>query len=84
MSKFEGAEQTNSRASGLKMLVAGVAVFVVCAIIQAACGSSMFSTSYSDSGSTLKELLINVTFWPGWMLTVALVLGGVLRLAKDR
>lgn len=56
-----------------------VAVFIVASIIQAACGSSMFSSSYAST-SLVQDLLINVTFLPGWLLTAALALAGVKKL----
>ena len=63
--------------------VAAIVVFVGAAIIQAACGSCMFSSSYSST-SLVQDLLINVTFWPGWLLTAVLILAGVGKLmAKE-
>lgn len=58
-----------------------VGVFVVCSIIQAAGGSSMFSQDYYPPDSVLLDFAMNMTFWPGWLLTGALLLaaGGALR-----
>lgn len=60
-------------------IVAGVGLFIVCCIIQAACGSSMFSSTYRSTG-LLATLLINVTFWPGWIASVGIVLMGLVGL----
>ncbi|WP_406832830.1 hypothetical protein ABEG17_08410 [Pedococcus sp. KACC 23699] len=75
---------TGSNLSGPAQLGAAAAVFIVCCIVQAACGSSMFSTSYADPGSVVKDLLLNVTFWPGWAITVGLALRGVLEMVADK
>ena len=82
MSQNQG--QSGSRLSGPALLGAAVGVFILCCIIQAACGSSMFSTSYPATDSTMKDLLINVTFWPGWLMTAALAIKGVAALRTDR
>lgn len=61
------------------MIGAAVVVFIICSVIQAACGSSMFSNTYSSSTGLIKTLLLNVTFYPGWGLTALLGLGGILK-----
>lgn len=58
-------------------IAGGIAVFIVCSIIQATGGSSMFSNSYMPPDSAFLDLLLNVTFWPGWILTVGLIVQGV-------
>lgn len=64
-------------------IAGGIAVFIVSSIIQATMGgSSMFSMSYVDRGF-LAGLLVNVTFWPGWIFTVGLVGSGILELIDD-
>jgi len=65
-----------SRGKSALWIVAGVAVFVVCCIIQGACGSSMFSGSYYSNG-WVSDILINLTFWPGWIASIGLVLMGL-------
>ena len=72
-------------AGGIMKIVGGIAVFIACWIVQATMGdSSMFSMSYVNRG-TLQGLLVNVTFWPGWILTGALIVAGIqeLREADD-
>ena len=61
---------------GIGMLVAAAGLFLVCSLIQAAYGSSMFDSTYSDPGF-LGSMLVTVTFWPGWLGTVALAASGV-------
>lgn len=72
--------QQAKRAKGTLMLAAAVAVFIVCSIVQASGDSSMFSTTYPDPESAAKEMLMNITFWPGWLVTVGLLIGGVINL----
>lgn len=61
-------------------IVGGVAVFVVCWIVQVTMGdSSMFSMTYADRGF-LQGILVNATFWPGWILTGAFIGGGIVDL----
>jgi hypothetical protein len=57
---------------GLALLAGAAAVFVVCALAQSAAGSSMFSSSYPADDSLIQSLLANVTFYPGWLATLAL------------
>ena len=87
MSQEQGPKTTSStsveRATGAVLLGAAVVVFIICCIIQAACGSSMFSSSYADTG-LIKGLLINVTFYPGWLLTGALAVGGIKSLVTGK
>jgi hypothetical protein len=68
---------------GTASIAAGVAVFIVCWIIQAAAGgSSMFSMSYAGGGF-FQTLLVTVTFWPGWLATLALIGKGVMDLIDN-
>lgn len=72
-----GAEVTR----GVVRIVAGSAVFLGCWIVQATLGeSSMFSMTYVDQGF-VPMLLVNVTFWPGWIVTVGMIGSGVSQLA---
>jgi hypothetical protein len=67
-------------ASGAARIVAGVGVFIVASIIQASMGdSSMFSMEYRP-GNLFQDLMVNVTFWPGWLLTIGLIGSGVMEL----
>lgn len=73
-----------SRAVGIGTIVAAGAVFVVASIVQAIGGSSMFSTTYAEPDSFVLDLIMNLTFWPGWILTAALLVGGTRTLiAKE-
>ncbi len=67
---------------GVAKLVGAVVVFVVCSIIQVAGGSSMFDPSYDPSTGFVLGLLVNLTFYPGWLLTAGLVVSGVKELAN--
>ena len=73
----------NVRRKGGLLIAAGIAVFIVASIIQAVLGSSMFSSSYTSTG-LVQDLLINVTFWPGWLLTIALIIAGARLLVTGK
>lgn len=53
------------------------AVFIICSLVQAAGGSSMFSSEYYPPDSALLDLAMNLTFWPGWLISLALVASAV-------
>lgn len=53
------------------------AVFILCSIVQGAAGSTMFSTRYVPTDNLLMDLALNLTFWPGWLITVTLVVSAV-------
>lgn len=72
------------RGKGLAYLGLAGAIFVVCSMVQAMGGSSMFSTSFPDPGNLLFELLMQVTFWPGWALTGYFAFRGVVMLVADK
>jgi hypothetical protein len=82
-----GAETANRQAGsgvsfrpikGLPLIGFGIGVFVVCSIIQTVFGSSMFSGSYYiDSAGIIGALLINLTFYPGWLVTIFSIIGGI-------
>jgi hypothetical protein len=66
--------------SGGAKIAAGVGVFIIASIVQATLGdSSMFSVSYLDRG-LLSAMLVNATFWPGWLFTVGLIGAGIIDL----
>jgi len=65
---------------GWLMIGGGVGVFIIASIIQALGDSSMFSTYYYETGNVVIDLLVNFTFYPGWILTGALIVMGVLAL----
>lgn len=77
------SDVTRAAKSGWTLIGAAVAVFVFCAIVQAACGSSMFHSSFRPT-STVKDLLLNITFWPGWTLTGGLGVAGLRMLLQSR
>ncbi len=64
---------------GFGLLGAAAAVFILCSLVQGAFGSSMFDTSYRDPG-IVGTILINLTFWPGWIGTVGLAVFGAFAL----
>jgi hypothetical protein len=66
------------------MIVGGIAVFIVCSVIQGAVGSSMFSQSYVPPDNAFMELLLNLTWWPGWVVTLGLIIGGVRQLVQSK
>jgi flagellar biosynthesis protein FliQ len=71
-------------AKGLPMIGVGIAVFIACSIIQAVFGSSMFSLSYVPSRvGILGAILINLTWWPGWLVTAISILGGIGTMFKS-
>lgn len=62
----------------------GIAVFILCSIVQAVGGSSMFQTEYYKPDNLLLDIAMNVTFYPGWGITILLLLKGVgALLSKD-
>lgn len=70
-------ERAKTLVMGLGLLAAAAALFGLCSAVQSAYGSSMFDSSYVDPGF-VGGLLINLTFWPGWVGTVVLAGLGVL------
>jgi hypothetical protein len=66
------------------LIVGGIAVFIVCSIIQASGGSSMFSQSYYPPDNAFIDLLMNLTWWPGWIATLGLIIAGVRQLWPSR
>jgi hypothetical protein len=79
-----GSKVSFSPSKGFPMLVAGIVVFVVCSIIQGIFGSSMFDRSYSPSqAGIVGAILLNITFWPGWLLTIGCLLGGLRAMFKS-
>lgn len=70
----------NQQREGAIQIALGVGVFIVCSIVQGACGSSMFSSSYPGSDNAVQGLLANLTFYPGWLLTLGLCARGAVTL----
>ena len=80
--KSSGAK---TAASAVLSIVVGIAVFIGCALVQAAGDSSMFETGFSAPGNAVLEVAMQVTFWPGWMATAYFVGTGILGLlGRDR
>lgn len=73
------ANDSKSVGPSLGLLGGAAAVFILCSLVQGAFGSSMFSSTYSDPG-LVGSLLVNLTYWPGWALTIALAGMGLLGL----
>jgi hypothetical protein len=71
---------TSASSNPIGMIAGGVAVFVGCSIVQAAGGSSMFESTFDDPDNAALAILMQVTWWPGWIVTVLLIGGGVLGL----
>lgn len=78
MSKKSPASRSGTSQPFL-LIGAGIAVFVVCSIVQAAGGTHMFSGSFPEPDSLILEFLIQVTWWPGWLATIALIGTGIWR-----
>ena len=70
--------KVEARKKGFLYLGAAAAVFIFCSVVQGIGGSNMFSTTFPDPGNPLMEGLMQVTFYPGWGLTVALTLLGLV------
>ena len=66
--------RSKSLGTGVGLLVAAAALFGVCSLVQHAFGSSMFDSKYSDVG-LMGGLLLNITWWPGWLGTI--LIGGL-------
>jgi uncharacterized membrane protein YvbJ len=65
-----------SLALGALLIAAGVVVFIICNIIQGMGNSSMFSMTYVEPDNAVLDLLLNVTFYPGWIATIGLIIYG--------
>lgn len=63
---------------GLGYLALAAVVFIICSLIQGAGGSSMFETTYYTPDSWVLDLAMQVTFWPGWILTAVLLFRAVV------
>lgn len=74
----------NPKQMALTYFAGAVAVFIVCSIVQGIGGTSMFSDTYSQPDSAFLDFLLQVTWWPGWILIIALLVGaGKSLVAKD-
>lgn len=76
-SGVDGGAPAKAPLSGAGMLIAAVALFGVCSLVQNAYGTSMFDSSYIDPGG-VGELLITATYWPGWLGSGVLALRGLV------
>lgn len=77
------ASKKSTSTAGIGLIVAGVAVFIICSIIQGAGGSSMFASTYYPPDSVVLDALMNITFYPGWIGTAALIIAGISSLVKS-
>lgn len=74
----------SSRSVKVASLVSGaVAVFVLCSIVQAAAGSTMFSNAFHPTNSVLLDLAVNLTFWPGWLIMLSLLFSAARTCLQD-
>lgn len=87
---LEGLGPAASSASGRNEMLVGLAyvgaalgVFLVCSLVQAMAGSSMFAGSF-EATNPVMEFLVQITFWPGWLLTIFLAGTGILRIVTSR
>lgn len=79
----ESLAQEN-REAAVRFIVAGIAIFVVCSIIQGFGESSMFSLTFYRTGNAFLDILISISMIPGWIITVGLVGRGVLLLLASQ
>jgi hypothetical protein len=73
----------SERTSGPLLIAAAVGVFVIASIVQAIGGSSMFSFNYAEPDSFILDILMNATFYPGWLLSGALLVAGIKTLLSN-
>lgn len=71
-------EPPSNGPSSVVLIGAGIAVFIVCSIVQSAGDSNMFTTSFEDPGNAFLALLMQLTWWPSWIATVLLIGAGVV------
>ena len=72
-----GQAEGNSRTKAIICIAAGIGVFIVCSIIQGVGGSSMFANTYVTTNNETLDMLMSVTWWPGWVATVLFIIAGV-------
>jgi hypothetical protein len=73
-----------NKGGGVGLILGGIAVFVVCSIIQGAGGTSMFSQSFESTDNAFMDLLLQITWWPGWIASIGLIVIGVRTLVQSR
>lgn len=74
----------SGKSGGVGLILAGIGVFIFCSIIQAAGGSHMFTRSYIPPDNGLLDFLMNITWWPGWIITGGLIVGGIRALIQSK
>lgn len=79
--RIASSQSSGGPGKGLLLILLGVVVFIICSVIQAQAGSSMFSSTYYRSGG-IMDTLVTLTWEPGWVATIALIIAGIIRLAK--
>jgi hypothetical protein len=69
-------EKAPNRKRGITFIVLGIVVFVICSIVQAIGGSNMFTDRYYPPDNLILDLLMQITWWPGWLATIGCLLYG--------
>jgi hypothetical protein len=75
-------QQSANKTQGIISLCGGVGIFIIASIIQGIGGSSMFSLTYHQPDSVILNILMKISFWPGWILSVLLILGGIVYMSS--
>jgi len=64
---------------GVAFILGGLLVFVLASLVQGLAGSSIVKWSQSHPPmTTVMGVLVNLTFWPGWVISVVLVAVGIV------
>ena len=69
---------------GIALIAAGVVLFLICNGVQGMVGSSMFESNYYGDPDAGTAALVNLTFYPGWIGTIALIGWGVVMLFSSK
>ena len=79
-----GPSKNRSPVAGIILIAAAVVVFAVCSIIQGQAGTSMFTQQFYPTGNSGLDTLVQLTWWPGWIATVGLLLSGIGALVRRK
>jgi len=74
----------SGRAKGFAYLCLAVAIFICASIVQAIGGSNMFTNTFVAPDNVLLGLLVQATWWPGWLATILFGLRGAYMIVTDR
>ncbi len=79
-------KKISPRLGSAGLMLAGVLVFAVASLVQSIGDSSMFESKFRDPDNPVKYILLQMTWWPGWVVSVGLVLLGLIGMftEKDR